>query len=100
MKKKNNSEINPFPAAHKAMIIIAILFIVFYSVIFHEMYYMQSTIAGMTDEEKLEYALTLDENELNNLYAHIKPDDATKINKLVTYYKVLRAEEADSFPGE
>lgn len=67
---------------------------------YNHKYSMQNKINSMTSEERLEYALSLDEDELKDLLNNINENDAKELIKSIKYYEILMINDENSFTAK
>lgn len=75
------------------LILNSLMGIIFYNTAFS----YENKIKSMTDEEKLEYMLTLSEEEREEVYTHVKKDTAKDLAWLYVSYEMTEASKKDSF---
>lgn len=92
----------PLPIPHVILLAIIIFYTLVYLVTFHlaTSYKYEDMVSSMTTDQKMEYVLSLSDDEFNDVITNVTEDTAKELLQLYAAYNILQAQEADEFKTE
>lgn len=92
----------PLPLPHIVLIALISFYVIglYISFSIATNYKYEAQITSMTTDQKIEYILTLDNEEFDDLLTNVTKDTAKELLQLYTAYNILQAQSTDNFTLE